>query len=73
MCMYAAGELCQPWMSWSQWFGLRYILMQSLLQAFVYVGLAVSQKCVHPVAVYQHIHQIAFAGSAAILVKSYAP
>ncbi|KIJ55127.1 hypothetical protein M422DRAFT_199235 [Sphaerobolus stellatus SS14] len=35
------GEVCQPWMTWSQWFGLRYIFAQSLLQASVYVGLAV--------------------------------
>lgn len=37
-----AGEVCQPWMTWSQWFGLRYIFAQSLLQASIYVGLAVS-------------------------------
>ncbi|KAF8587856.1 hypothetical protein K439DRAFT_1645720 [Ramaria rubella] len=35
------GELCQPWMSWSQWFGIRYIFMQSILQTSVYVGLAI--------------------------------
>jgi len=29
-------------MSWSQWFGLKYIFMQSMLQASLYVGLAAS-------------------------------
>jgi hypothetical protein len=68
-----AGELCQPWMSWSQWFDLRYIFVQSMLQASVYVGLAVSQCSLRFDTIYRNSYQIVFAGSAAILVKSYAP
>ncbi|KAF8196803.1 chloride channel [Mycena galopus ATCC 62051] len=50
------GEVCTEWRTWSEFFGVRFVLTQSLLHSFVYVVLAV-----------------AFAGSAAVLVKSYAP
>ncbi|KAF8637590.1 hypothetical protein AX17_002659 [Amanita inopinata Kibby_2008] len=50
------GEVCKEWQTWSQYFHIRFIFVQSLLQAFVYVVFA-----------------IAFAGSAAVLVKTYAP
>ncbi|PFH51941.1 hypothetical protein AMATHDRAFT_39855 [Amanita thiersii Skay4041] len=50
------GEICREWQTWSQHFGIKFIFLQSLLQAFVYIALA-----------------IAFAGSAAVLVKAYAP
>ncbi|CCM00247.1 uncharacterized protein FIBRA_02276 [Fibroporia radiculosa] len=50
------GEVCREWQSWSEYFHIRTIFTQSLLQSFVYATLAV-----------------AFAGSAAVLVKTYAP
>ncbi|KAI8996437.1 chloride channel [Trametes punicea] len=50
------GEVCNEWQSWSQYFGVRSIFGQSLLQAAIYIALS-----------------IAFAGSSAFLVKSYAP
>ncbi|KAE9399949.1 Cl-channel protein [Gymnopus androsaceus JB14] len=50
------GELCTEWQTWSEYFDVRYIFVQSLLQSSIYVTLAV-----------------AFAGSAAVLVNTYAP
>lgn len=38
----SAGEVCHDWMSWSTYLGIRSIFGSSLLQAFVYVALAVS-------------------------------
>ncbi|CAE6495359.1 unnamed protein product [Rhizoctonia solani] len=51
-----AGEECNEWNTWSEYFGIRSIAVTSLLQSFIYVVLA-----------------IAYSGSAAILVQSYAP
>ncbi|KAG8709838.1 hypothetical protein FRC08_017980 [Ceratobasidium sp. 394] len=51
-----AGEVCNEWNTWSQYFGIRSIALTSLIQAFTYVLLA-----------------IAYSGSAAVLVQSYAP
>ncbi|KAF8075038.1 Cl-channel protein [Lyophyllum atratum] len=50
------GEKCREWITWSEFLHVRSIFLQSLLQSFIYVVLA-----------------IAFAGSAALLVESYAP
>ncbi|KZT07272.1 Cl-channel protein, partial [Laetiporus sulphureus 93-53] len=50
------GEVCTEWQTWSEYLHVRSILGQSILQSFIYTGLAV-----------------AFAGSAAVLVKTYAP
>ncbi|KDR80589.1 hypothetical protein GALMADRAFT_240906 [Galerina marginata CBS 339.88] len=50
------GEVCQEWQSWGNYFNIHSIFGHSLLQAFIYVVLA-----------------IAFAGSAALLVVTYAP
>ncbi|KAI0923449.1 hypothetical protein AcW1_006407 [Taiwanofungus camphoratus] len=50
------GEVCTEWKSWSDYLHIKPIFLQSLLQSFIYVALA-----------------IAFAGSAAVLVKTYAP
>ncbi|KAF8631881.1 hypothetical protein AX15_002146 [Amanita polypyramis BW_CC] len=36
------GEVCKEWQTWSQYFGVEYIFLQSLLQASVYAILAVS-------------------------------
>lgn len=51
-----AGEVCNEWKTWSQYFGIRSIALTSLIQAITYVLLA-----------------IAYSGSAAVLVKTYAP
>ncbi|KIM44556.1 hypothetical protein M413DRAFT_66882 [Hebeloma cylindrosporum] len=51
-----AGEICQEWQSWGDYFNVHSILGHSLLQAAIYVVLS-----------------IAFAGSAALLVVTYAP
>ncbi|RDB23755.1 H(+)/Cl(-) exchange transporter 3 [Hypsizygus marmoreus] len=50
------GEQCHEWLTWSESLHIRSIFVQSLLQCFIYVVLA-----------------IAFAGSAALLVETYAP
>ncbi|KAG6891248.1 hypothetical protein C0995_008500 [Termitomyces sp. Mi166 len=50
------GEKCVDWLTWSEFFHIRSIFIQSLLQCFIYVVLA-----------------IAFAGSASLLVVTYAP
>lgn len=50
------GEVCTEWKTWSAYFHVSSILGQSLLQAWIYIALA-----------------IAFAGSAAVLVVTYAP
>lgn len=45
MCLLnsrSAGEVCYEWQSWSTYLGFRSIFGSSLLQAFVYVALAVS-------------------------------
>ncbi|EUC55682.1 ClC chloride channel family protein, partial [Rhizoctonia solani AG-3 Rhs1AP] len=55
-CGLDAGEECNEWNTWSEYFGIRSIAVTSLLQSFIYVVLA-----------------IAYSGSAAILVQSYAP
>ncbi|KAH8111035.1 Cl-channel protein [Phellopilus nigrolimitatus] len=39
---FSPGEVCTEWLIWSQWFGVRSILGQSLLHAFIYITLAVS-------------------------------
>ncbi|THH09923.1 hypothetical protein EW145_g1683 [Phellinidium pouzarii] len=36
-----SGEVCTEWLTWSQWFGIRSILGQSMLQAFIYITLAI--------------------------------
>ncbi|KAK2463643.1 hypothetical protein APHAL10511_004394 [Amanita phalloides] len=36
------GEICKEWQTWSQHFGIKYIFLQSLLQASVYTILAVT-------------------------------
>ncbi|KAF8967680.1 Cl-channel protein [Flammula alnicola] len=50
------GEVCQEWQSWGDYLHIKSILGHSLLQASIYVVLAVL-----------------FAGSAALLVVTYAP
>ncbi|KAJ3885867.1 Cl-channel protein [Lentinula edodes] len=50
------GEFCTDWQTWSEYFNVRKIFAQSLLQSSIYVTLAVL-----------------FAGSAALLVNTYAP
>ncbi|KAJ3849426.1 Cl-channel protein [Lentinula lateritia] len=50
------GEFCTDWQTWSEYFNVRKIFAQSLLQSSIYVTLAV-----------------VFAGSAALLVDTYAP
>ncbi|KAF9480503.1 Cl-channel protein [Pholiota conissans] len=50
------GEVCQEWQTWGNYFHVKSILGNSMLQASIYVVLA-----------------IAFAGSAALLVVTYAP
>lgn len=45
---------------------------QALLQSFVYVSLAVS-LVFFPPPIFSQSSQVAFAGSAAVLVKTYAP
>ncbi|EKM50668.1 uncharacterized protein PHACADRAFT_264052 [Phanerochaete carnosa HHB-10118-sp] len=50
------GEVCTEWKTWSEYLHVSSILGQSLLQAWVYIALAVI-----------------FAGSAAVLVITYAP
>ena len=39
---FVAGEVCTEWKTWSEYLGVSSILGQSLLQAWVYVALAVS-------------------------------
>ncbi|KDN49631.1 hypothetical protein RSAG8_01696, partial [Rhizoctonia solani AG-8 WAC10335] len=51
-----AGEECNEWNTWSEYYGIRSIAVTSLLQSLIYVVLA-----------------MAYSGSAAILVQSYAP
>ncbi|GJE98065.1 Cl-channel protein [Phanerochaete sordida] len=50
------GEVCTEWKTWSEYLRVSSILGQSLLQAWIYIALA-----------------IMFAGSAAVLVVTYAP
>ncbi|PPQ79064.1 hypothetical protein CVT26_003969 [Gymnopilus dilepis] len=50
------GEVCQEWQSWGDYFNVHSMFGHSLLQASIYVVLA-----------------IVFAGSAALLVVTYAP
>lgn len=69
-----AGEVCTEWRTWSEFFNVRFILAESLLQAFVYVALAVSRTSNIPSKEPLNFsHQVTFAGSAAVLVKTYAP
>ncbi|CDO69766.1 hypothetical protein BN946_scf184766.g11 [Trametes cinnabarina] len=56
------GEICNEWQSWSQYLGVRSIFGQSLLQAAIYISLSSTSSI-----------QIVFAGSSAVLVKTYAP
>ena len=44
---FTAGEVCTEWLTWSQYFGIRLIFVQSLLQAFVYNALAVSYTIIN--------------------------
>ncbi|KZS94576.1 Cl-channel protein [Sistotremastrum niveocremeum HHB9708] len=39
---YDAGEICLEWKAWSQWFDVPSLGLQSLLQSFIYVFLAVA-------------------------------
>lgn len=36
------GEICKEWQTWSQYFDIKFIFIQSLLQAFVYSILAIA-------------------------------
>ncbi|EJD07614.1 Cl-channel protein [Fomitiporia mediterranea MF3/22] len=36
------GEVCEDWLTWSQWFGVHSIFVQSLLQAVIYISLAIA-------------------------------
>ncbi|OCB86382.1 Cl-channel protein [Sanghuangporus baumii] len=36
------GEVCTDWLSWSQWFGVHTIFVSSLLQAIIYISLAIA-------------------------------
>ncbi|CAE6369095.1 unnamed protein product [Rhizoctonia solani] len=51
-----AGEECNEWNTWGEYFGIRSIAGTALIQSIIYVVLA-----------------MAYSGSAAILVQSYAP
>ncbi|KAJ1306571.1 hypothetical protein OPQ81_007572 [Rhizoctonia solani] len=51
-----AGEECNEWNTWGEYFGIRSVAATSLIQSIIYVVLA-----------------MAYSGSAAILVQSYAP
>lgn len=67
------GEVCTDWLTWSQYLGVNFILLQSLLQAFLYILLAVSHF-----HLYMYMHsslqvEIMFSASSAFLVKTYAP
>ncbi|KAF5355341.1 hypothetical protein D9758_006073 [Tetrapyrgos nigripes] len=50
------GEVCTEWQTWSEYLNIRFIFVESLLQSFIYIILA-----------------LAFAGSSAVLVTTYAP
>lgn len=68
-----AGEICNEWKTWSQYFGIRSIAATSLIQAITYVLLAVSTYNPSLNASYDVLKQIAYSGSAAVLVQTYAP
>jgi len=38
---YSAGEVCTSWQTWSEYFGIPWIFLQSLLQSLIYIALAV--------------------------------
>jgi len=69
-----AGEICQEWQNWGDYFHIHSIFGRSLLQASIYVVLAVSRSFRN---IYFHFlmarSQVAFAGSSALLVVTYAP
>lgn len=70
--IFVAGEACTAWLTWGEYLSVDSVLAQSLLHSFVYVSLAVSglfMSSNHS----QPPFEVAFAGSAAVLVKSYAP
>ena len=39
-----AGEVCKDWETWSDYLHIKSVFVHSLLQAFVYVALAVSDR-----------------------------
>ena len=68
-----AGEICREWQSWSEYLHVNTIFGQSFLQATIYIALSVrSTELVSRRAVLIR-SQIAFAGSSAVLVMTYAP
>lgn len=67
-----AGEVCTSWQTWSEYLNITSILGQSLLQSLIYVALAVRFSPTSS-AQSQPSPQVVFSGSAAILVKTYAP
>jgi hypothetical protein len=69
----AAGEVCHEWQTWGDHFHIQSIFGHSLLQATIYVVLAVCYYNTFIIIVDQSISQVAFAGSAAVLVVTYAP
>ena len=69
-----AGEVCREWQTWGDHFHIQSIFGHSLLQATIYVVLAVCPYHEFMLLVNRsQVFQVAFAGSAAILVISYAP
>jgi chloride channel 3/4/5 len=70
--IFIVGEACTEWRTWSEFLGVRLAFAQSLLHSFVYVSLAVSATFI-PTTPFSVSLKVAFAGSAAVLVKSYAP
>lgn len=69
-----AGEVCYEWQTWSEYLNIRWIFVQSLLQSSIYVLLAVRYSpTLKPDRHVTKFVQIAFAASAAVLVKAYAP
>lgn len=75
LTLSSAGEICVEWQTWSEYFNIHNILAQSILQSFFYIILAVRTLFITPqtTLLKSDLVQIVFAGSAAVLVKSYAP
>jgi len=67
-----AGEVCREWQTWGDHFHIQSIFGHSLLQATIYVVLAVCLYNGFHQSI-SSIFQITFAGSAAVLVVTYAP